>query len=440
MQRTGVSIDSRTVKPGEVFVALKGPLHDGHNFVANALDAGAASAIVDHTPANIAPSAPLMVVPDTLEALRDLGKIAREKTDAQIIAITGSFGKTSTKEALAMVLGEQAKTFATPRSFNNHWGVPVSLANLPQDAQYGVLELGMNHAGEIEDYSLLVRPHVALITTVGEMHIGNFDSPEAVAKAKAEIFAGMDDRGTVVLNKDNQYYDLLASAAGNKKIISFGESGDVYARSVESVPTGTKITADVCGTIVDYYIPVIGKHWVSNSLAVLAGVHALSADVGPAAEKLRDLKLVEGRGAQHTVAFNGSNIHVIDESYNGGPASMRAAIEVLGNSRDGRKIAALGDMLELGEKEEQHHRDLAQVLIDHGVDLVFTSGPKMQWLRDSLPSSMRGAHDDDPEKLAPLVCDALQPGDTIMVKGSRGRYFSRGRMYAVVQSLLDLAR
>ena len=440
---SGFSIDSRTLTTGDLFVALKGPQHDGHDYVGAALAAGAAAAIVDHIPENIEQTDRLVVVKDTLQALRDLGKAARDRASARIIAVTGSFGKTTTKETLAMVLSEQDQTFATPRSFNNHWGVPISLAKMPLDTKYGVIELGMNHPGEIKLHSQMVRPHVALITTVGEAHAGNFGSLQEVAAAKAEIFAGMDSNGIAVLNRDNEHYNLLADVAhksGITNIISFGKtrSCDVQLLHEDQTTGGIYVVAKVFGEDMTYFLPVVGKQWIDNSLGVIAAVHAIGGSVERAMKNLENMILLEGRGAQHTVAHAGGDFLVIDESYNGAPSSMRAAIKVLGDV-SGRRIAVLGDMLELGDNEEKCHRELAPILENERINLVFTSGSRMQWLRDSLPAAMLGEHNDDPAKLAATVCSQVNLGDVIMIKGSRGQYSRRGRMYAVTEALLNLA-
>ncbi|MGE0723358.1 MAG: UDP-N-acetylmuramoylalanyl-D-glutamyl-2,6-diaminopimelate--D-alanyl-D-alanine ligase [Alphaproteobacteria bacterium] len=425
----GVSIDSRTVGAGDLFVALSGPTFDGHDFVADALARGAAAAIVQRVPAGVADDAPLVVVDDTLAALTALGRAGRDRTGARVVAVTGSVGKTGTKEALRLGLSVQARTAASAASLNNHWGLPLSLARVPADAAYVVQEIGMNHAGEIAALAPIARPDVAVITTIEPVHIEFFPSVEAIADAKAEIFLGMAANGTAVLNRDNPHFERLAGHARAQRIhriLDFGADARCFARliHVDLMATCSAVTAVVAGRRFDYSIGVPGRHWVTNSLAVLAAVHALGADVGIAAAQLAKLSGLAGRGARHSVALpDGSTFTLIDESYNANPASVRAAIDVLAATRPGpggRRIAVLGDMRELGDFAPRAHLALVEPLIAGKIDLVLCCGPHMSQLHAALPAAMRGGHQSTAAELAPIAAALVRPGDVVTVKGSLG--------------------
>jgi UDP-N-acetylmuramoyl-tripeptide--D-alanyl-D-alanine ligase len=430
----GVSIDSRSVAAGDLFIALQGPNFDGHEFVDAALAAGAAGALVAR-----GNGANRVLVGDTQEALTALGRAARGRSRAKIIAVTGSVGKTGTKEALRLALSGQGLTHASSGSLNNHWGVPLSLARMPREAEFGIFELGMNHAGELAVLSPIARPHVAVITTVEPAHLGHFASIEAIADAKAEIFAGVEPGGAVVLNRDNPHYARLAAAArrrGIARVISFGTHADAAIRLLDARLGSSASTAkaSVLGQIVDYRIALPGRHWVMNSLAVLGAVKAVGGDLDTAAAALSRLAGIAGRGRAHRIVLADGTIDLIDESYNASPASMRAALAVLGAAdlgTGGRRIAVLGTMLELGEQSAALHAALAQPLAENRIDLVFTVGGEMQHLRDALPPAMRGAHAATAGELAPLLRAALRPGDVVTVKGSAG-----SRMGEIVRSLL----
>jgi UDP-N-acetylmuramoyl-tripeptide--D-alanyl-D-alanine ligase len=442
-QATGVAIDSRTIDPGDLFVAIAGPNHDGHRFVAEAIAAGAVAAIVadafEAPPADL----PLVRVADPLEALRKLGQAARERMQGTVIAVTGSVGKTGTKEALRSALDRFRPTHASVGSFNNHWGVPLSLARLPRDAGFAVFEIGMNHAGEIGPLSRLVRPHAAIITTVEPVHLEFFDSVTDIADAKAEIFEGLEPNGIAILNRDNAYYDRLADAAcnaGASRIIGFGESQAAEARLIKAAlnETCTCISADICGQAMTYKIGAPGRHWVMNSLAVLAAVRAVDADLGLAGLALADLSPPEGRGQRTTVTTRDGAFLVIDESYNANPASMRAAIELLGAqlvARTGRRIAVLGDMLEMGDESPAFHKALAAIVDAADVDLVFCCGPHMKSLADALSPTVLGAWTEDSASLVRAVVAEARPDDVFMIKGSLG-----SRMAPIVQALKALDR
>ncbi len=435
----GVSIDSRSVAAGDLFVALVGPNFDGHDFVADALKRGAAAAIVAKRPPGLSESAPLLMVADTQRALEDLGRAARARAQGKIIAVTGSVGKTGTKEALKYALERQGRTFASSGSLNNQWGVPLSLARMPPDARYGIFELGMNHPGEIEGLTRLVRPDVAIITTIEPAHLGFFPSVEAIADAKAEIFAGVEPNGAAILNRDNAFYDRLAAAArarGIARVLGFGAHELAAVRLIDChlYATASAVTAAAMGETIDYSISLPGRHWVMNSLAVLAAVKAVGGDVGAAAGAMATLSALEGRGRRHRLDIPDGTIELIDESYNASPASMRAAFAVLGAidpGPGGRRVAVLGSMLELGQESQRHHADLAKPLLDAGVALVFTLGEEMRALDAALPANRRGGHAANVAELADLLAKRLHPNDVVTVKGSHG-----SRLYELVAKLV----
>jgi UDP-N-acetylmuramoyl-tripeptide--D-alanyl-D-alanine ligase len=437
---TGVSIDTRTLEPGDLFVALKGPKHDGHDHVAAALESGAAAALVERAPAGAAPDAPLVVVGESLAALEKLGRASRARnTSARVVAVTGSVGKTGTKEALKLAFESQGQTHASAGSYNNHIGVPLTLARLPATAAFGVFEIGMNHAGEISPLVQMVRPHVAIITTVEGVHIENFaDGIDGVAAAKAEMFDGLQG-GVAVLNRDNRFFDFLAARAkdkGAKRVLGFGEHPAADARLIEMrlEPTWSSVSAMIDGRAVSYRIGAPGRHWVFNSLAVLGAVSAAGGDAGAAAAALAQLSAPKGRGRRHRVGRNGDSFELIDDSYNASPVSMRASFQVLAAAQPGpggRRIAVLGDMLELGPDSPGLHAGLAEALIAARVDQVFTCGQYMARLYDALPATARGAHAANSEQLVPLVRAAVRAGDIVVVKGSLG-----SRMGRIVDALL----
>ena len=437
----GVTINSREVNPGDLFVAIKGPRFDGHDFTADVLAAGASAAVVDHRPDAIGDAAPLLEVPDTTMALEDLGRAARQRTAAKIIAVTGSVGKTGTKEALRFVLEDQAPCSASLGSFNNHWGVPLSLSRMPADTAFGVFEIGMNHPGEITPLSKMVRPHVAVVTNVELVHSAHFDSIEVIADAKAEIFSHMMDGDVGVLNRDNDQFDRLnaaALAAGVKTVIGFGTHARAQVRAVDirADCEGSEVDAVISGKEITYRISVPGRHWVMNSLAVLAAVDAAGGNVAGAAEELAGMCGLKGRGRRHSIAIPGGGFIVIDESYNASPVSMQATIEVLGRMQpagQGRRIAVLGDMLELGDQSAAHHAALVDFLIAEKIDLVFTAGQYMDALWSVLPGSIRGGSAATTQGLLSKVTDAVRPGDVIVVKGSAG-----SNTGPIVEALLDL--
>lgn len=437
---TGISIDTRTLKPGDIFVALKGAKMDGHDYIQTAEKAGASAVLVDHP---VDCQIPQIVVPDVLEGLRKFALDARSRTHAKIAGVTGSVGKTSSKEALNFVLQDQAPTFATPRSYNNHWGLPLALAMIPEDVTYGVLEMGMNNPGEIAGHTRLVRPQVAYITNIEGIHIGRLGSMKAIAQAKAEIFEGLQPGGIAIINSDTNETEILEAAASGHELwrVGCGQKADIRLIACDEGSDHQIIHANIHGEELSYRLNLLGRHWAMNSLGILAVVKALGADVKRAAAKLAEFRAVAGRGQIHEVKLSGGQkLTVIDESYNAGPVSMRAALEVLKKAgKDAhRRIAVLGDMLELGDSEKEEHVRLKDAIIANDVDLVYTSGERMAELAKVLPDSMRGGHLDDPKALGLEISAQAQPGDVYMVKGSRGGYHSQGRMYAVVESLLEL--
>ncbi|MGC2855715.1 UDP-N-acetylmuramoylalanyl-D-glutamyl-2,6-diaminopimelate--D-alanyl-D-alanine ligase [Novispirillum sp. DQ9] len=440
----GVSIDSRTVAAGDLFIALVGPTHDGHAHVAQALAAGAAGALVHSLPEGVDRDR-LILVDDTFDALNDLGRAGRDRFSGKVVGVTGSVGKTSTKEMLALVLAAFGPTHAAVGSFNNHWGVPLTLARMPADAAFAVIEMGMNHAGEITPLAKLARPHVAVITTIAPVHIEFFDGIEGIADAKAEIFAGCEDWATAVLPRDSAQYDRLAHAAHARglTVLPFGEHAEAGSRLLDASVEAerTLIFAIIGGHKVTYSIGASGRHWASNSLAVLGACHALGLPVDEAARPLATMTPPKGRGARRRVSLPAErgegSILVVDESYNASPTAVAAALAALAAvepGKRGRRIAVLGDMLELGRSGPDLHAGLAEPVQRHGIDLVYTAGPLMAHLREALPPHLRGGgHAPDSQALAPVVAAAVRGGDVVMVKGSAG-----SRMGRVVEALLTL--
>jgi UDP-N-acetylmuramoyl-tripeptide--D-alanyl-D-alanine ligase len=425
----GLSIDTRLIGKGEAFFAITGDNRDGHDFVDSALQAGAGLAVVARDRrARFAADAPLLIVADVLDALRDLARAARGRTHAKVIAVTGSVGKTSTKEALKLALSADGETHASAASYNNHWGVPLSLARLPASAKYAVLEIGMNHAGEITPLTKLVRPHVAIVTAIAPVHLEYFGSLKKIADAKAEIFLGLELGGAAVLNRDSRQFMQLAkaaAAAGAARIVSFGESGKADARLLRYSlhPECSTVEARILGQHVTYKLGAPGKHLVLNSLAVLAAATLAGADLALVALALNHLEPAAGRGVRAALRVPGGRALLIDESYNANPASMAAAIALLGQAPlgpHGRRIAVLGDMLELGAQGAALHRALAEPIEAAAVDLVFCSGPLMHALWEALPSSRRGGYAETAAALEPAVLAAIRDGDAVMVKGSLG--------------------
>jgi UDP-N-acetylmuramoyl-tripeptide--D-alanyl-D-alanine ligase len=436
---SGLSIDSRSIGPGEAFFAIRGDHRDGHEFVPAALAAKAALAVVAAGRRGQFPSdAPLLIVPDVLAALRDLAAAARARLPGKVIGVTGSVGKTGTKEALRLALSKDGETHASIASYNNHWGVPLSLARCPSSARYAIFEIGMNHQGEIAPLSRLVRPQVAIITTIAPVHLEFLGSLANIADAKAEIFVGAPADGAAVINRDiGQFAQLEARAqqAGITRVISFGEHAEADARLIKCALHArcSTVEAEIFGTQFSYKIGAPGRHLVINSLAVLAAAELVGADLALAALALAELPAASGRGAPIEIELPGGPALVLDESYNANPASVEAALAVLGRSPvgpRGRRIAVLGDMLELGPNGPDLHRGLADAVIANGVDLVFCCGPLMEALWHALPAGRRGGYAENAAALEAEVLPAIRAGDVVMVKGSLG-----SRMAPIVKAL-----
>jgi UDP-N-acetylmuramoyl-tripeptide--D-alanyl-D-alanine ligase len=436
---TGVSIDSRTLQPGDLFFAVGGANRDGHDYVEAAFANGAAAAVVDEANARrVASFGPLYVVRDVLPALERLGAAARARTKARMVAVTGSVGKTSTKEALRLALAPGGAVHASVASYNNYLGVPLTLARMPKATRFGVFEIGMNHAGEITPLSGMVRPHVAIITNVAAVHIENFENVEAIADAKAEIFAGLEPGGVAILLRDNPCFDrLYASARASRAglVVGFGEheKAEARLRRTNLSADHSLVDAQIGGRRITYRLGAPGRHLAVNSLAVLLAARAFGVDLDEAAGALAHFTAQPGRGQRLTLAAADGPFTLLDESYNANPASMRAAFELAGAlplPAQGRRIAVLGDMLELGPEAGAMHAGLAADLDANQIDLVFAAGPLMKVLFDALPSAMRGAWREDANLLQPILAQSVRAGDIVVVKGSNG-----SRMSAIVGAL-----
>jgi UDP-N-acetylmuramoyl-tripeptide--D-alanyl-D-alanine ligase len=435
---TGFSIDTRSLAPGEVFVAIR-DVRDGHDFVLEAFRKGAAAALVKTEYKRVPEDGPLIRVMEPLQGLRDIAAAARRRSDARIVAVTGSVGKTGTKEALRACLSRLGATHAAEKSFNNHWGVPLTLARMPASSRFGVFEIGMNHAGEITPLAALVRPHVAIVTTVEPVHLEFFGTTDKIAEAKAEIFSGLEPGGVAVLNRDNEHFDLLARRAREHgaRIVSFGrhENADVRPDVFALDAAGTDIAVEIGGRRISYRVGAPGAHLAQNSLSVVAALDALGVDVEDAIGALAEIRATKGRGERSEVAVPGGSILVIDESYNANPASMRSALAAMATvprERFPRRIAVLGDMLELGENSGALHAGLNEAVDAAKVDLVFASGENMQRLFDALPAEKRGAWAPKSDGIAAALGDQVRAGDVVMVKGSLG-----SRMAPLVEALLS---
>lgn len=435
---TGLSIDSRTLAPGDLFVALKGDRHDGHDHVAAAFAAGAAAALVAHVPDGLGPDAPCVLVPDTQGALEDLARASRARSLARVAAITGSVGKTSTKEALAAALAAQAPTHASLGNLNNHIGVPLSLARMPRATRFAVFELGMNHPGEISPLSRMVRPDCTVITWVAAAHLEFFEDESGIADEKATIMDGLPAGGVAILPRDNRHFERLfahASRRGVGRVVTFGASAQAEIRLIgyEGDGQGGFARVAIDGLETALRIGTPGRHIAMNCLGVLAAVAALGGDVARAGASFAKLAPPKGRGVAEALDLPQGRITLIDDSYNASPAAVEAALATLASrplSAGGRRILALGDMLELGPTAPQIHAGLAQPALDAGIDLVCTAGPIAASLHEAMPKERRGPHAaNSAELVAPLLA-LLRAGDVLLVKGSLG-----SRMGAVVAAL-----
>jgi UDP-N-acetylmuramyl-tripeptide synthetase/UDP-N-acetylmuramoyl-tripeptide--D-alanyl-D-alanine ligase len=427
---TGISIDSRTVEEGEAFFAIKGDTFDGHSFVTGALKAGAAVLVVAEAklPALGRVHAPLLVVDDPFKALYRLAAAARARSSAQIIAVTGSVGKTTTKEALRVVLAADGTVHASVKSFNNHWGVPLSLTRLPPDSRFAVFEIGMSGFDEIRPLVKLVQPHISIITRIAPAHLGNFNSIDEIAKAKAEIFEGVVPGGYAVINRDDTYFDYhltVARECGIDHVKSFGQHADADYRlsELDAGPDGSTGVITIRGESHPVTIGAPGEHIAQNMLAVIASAHLAGSDLGKALSALADVRAAAGRGARETLTTEKGDFGLIDESYNANPVSMAAAIRLLGSARlgkNGRRIAILGDMRELGPEADAMHAALAPELEKAGVNLALLVGGHMRALKDAMPAAIKVQHFSDIDALAAAALGAVRAGDVVMVKSSNG--------------------
>lgn len=430
----GVSIDSRDIATGDLFVALAG-VRDGHEFAAGALASGAA-AVLASRPVD----GPHVLVEDTFTALEKLGVAARRRNNGRRAAITGSVGKTSVTQAVAAGLALAGRWHSSVKSYNNHIGVPLTLARMPRDTERAVFEIGMNHAGEITPLSSFVRPHVAAVTTVGPVHIENFpDGETGVARAKAEIFAGLEPGGVAVLNADNPWFDLLKAEAGKvgARVRAFGSGAGADARltGFEAREGHAMVHAVLDGEALSFPLLQTGHHWGLNSLCVLLVLEAMDVARGTALAALEGFAPLAGRGAEKTVGIAGGAFTLIDESYNANPISMNAAFRTLGaRAATGRRIVALTDMLELGDQAAAFHAGLAAPIEAAGIDQVYCAGPMMKSLWDALPPTRRGGYAESAAGIAPVIAGAVRPGDLVMVKGSNG---SRASTIAAALAALD---
>lgn len=439
---SGVSIDSRTTSEGDLFIALQGDNGDGHDYVVKAIEAGAVAAIVSKSIDGV-DNDQLLIVDDTLRAMEKLGLAARDRSNAKIIGITGSVGKTGTKEMLATAFRCQGQVHASIKSYNNHWGVPLSLSSMHAGTDYGVFEMGMNHPNEITPLTKMVKPDIAIITTIAPVHIEHFDDGmDGIVNAKAEIFDGVQENGSVILNHDSEYYADLKQKAEKLglRTFSFGDHENADSKIINCLEAanGSRVKAEILGEEVNYSLQIAGRHIACNSLAVLLAVSLAGGNVQESAKAVGRQEPIIGRGKREFIDIDDSNnsVTLIDESYNASPMAMSAAFKVLAlvdPGRGGRRIAVLGDMLELGQDSGKLHAELALPLKAANVDLVYTCGKHMKKLYEQLPVNQRGEHKDNSEELAQIVPDVLIPGDVVMVKGSLG-----SKMGLVVEALRAL--
>jgi UDP-N-acetylmuramoyl-tripeptide--D-alanyl-D-alanine ligase len=420
----GVAFDSREIGVGDLFFAMKGEHADGHRFAAGAFASGAAGAIVSEPV-----DGPHVRVADTMRALERLGMASRDRADATIIGVTGSAGKTGTKEALWASLNRASfgKAHRSVKSYNNHVGVPLSLARMPADTRYGIFEMGMNHTGELSALTQFVRPHIAIITTIAPAHIEHFKDESGIADAKGEIFEGLVDGGTAIIPRDNVHYPRLRAKAEKHAahIVTFGFSPEADVRCVDHVGanvSGSLITAQLPAGMLCYSLSQPGNHWISNSLAVLAAVEAAGADLAAAGLALAELSGLKGRGARHEVGVRGGKALLIDESYNANPASMAATISELGRTSGGRRIAVLGSMRELGGKSAEFHAAIKASLDTAGISYALLVGEEMLPLAEALARDVawanKSAHCLTAKDAIPLAEDIIRADDAILVKGS----------------------
>ncbi len=427
---SGLSIDTRSLAWGDLFIPIK-DVRDGHDFIPNARAAGACAVISE----NPNEQAPALIVEDSLMAMRGLAVAARKRSGARRIAVTGSVGKTSLKEAISAICAASGRTHKSQKSFNNHWGVPLTLAAMPADTNYGVFEVGMNHAGELADLSPLIEPHVAVITKIAPAHLAHFKNIDAIASAKAEIFEGLPEGGTAVLNRDDHYFEFLKKAAGgrNAKIVTFGEhvESDFRLSELNESPGALTAVLTIAGKDHKLSLPLDGLHWLQNAACAIAATVSAGVDAETGIRALAGFRALPGRGEAIDVKLDGKLFTLIDDSYNANPESMKAAIRTLAGRGSGRKIAVLGDMYELGKDELELHSDLAKPLQEAGVARVIFTGECMRSLKGALPREIRGPWARDWEVALMALRDELKDGDTVLVKGSNAT--GLGRLVAAIR-------
>lgn len=423
----GVSIDTRTIAPGDLFVALRAE-RDGHDFVAQALAKGAGAALVSRIPDGVASDAPLLIVPDVLAALEDLGRAGRARMSGRVIAITGSVGKTSTKEMARMALAGQGRIHAAEASYNNHWGVPLTLARMPADTDYAIIEIGMNHPGEIAPLSRMTRPHVAMITTVAAAHMEAFNGIDGIAREKGAIFEGLAPVGHAIIPEDLPVTQILRDCADHvaAMVVGFGDHG--AARPLRITPQGDTLSchARIMGDTLAFTLATTGRHFAMNAIGVLAALSVAGADLTMAAARLSEWQPPKGRGGLEELG----DIRLIDDAFNANPASLAAGLAMLAALEGGRRVAILGDMLELGADEVAMHRAVADDPAMTQVDLVHSAGARMRHLHDALPQSRRGLWAETAAELASRVPELILAGDIVLVKGSKS-----SRISSVVEAL-----
>ncbi|WP_419741346.1 UDP-N-acetylmuramoyl-tripeptide--D-alanyl-D-alanine ligase [Ruegeria sp.] len=424
----GVSIDTRTLQPGDLFVALKAA-RDGHDFVAQALEKGAGAALVSYVPEGVSEDAPLLIVDDVQSGLEALGQAARARTEARVVGVTGSVGKTSTKEMLATILETQGKTHASVASYNNHWGVPLTLARMPQDAEFAVIEIGMNHPGEIAPLTRQARPHVGLVTTVAAVHLEAFESVAGIAHEKAAIFEGLEPGGAAIVNADIEHAGILRQTAQGLSagIVEFGrQAADYNLTNVTTGPDSVHARAEVGDTLFNFDVQSAGTHFAMNALGALAACVEMGVDLDQAIDGLRRWSPVKGRGVRETLSLaSGGKIELLDDSYNANPTSMEAALDVLAASNGTRRIAFLGDMKELGPQKVAMHAGMSDVSAMAKVDQVHCIGPLMKALHEALPDTKKGLWFETSAEMAEHLPELIESGDTVLAKGSLSMTLAR---------------
>lgn len=447
----GISIDSRTLKDGEIFLAIQGENFDGHDYLQDALEKGAAGFIISKNPPEFLKDCSYFIVADTLDSLWKLARYARKRCKGKIIAVTGSAGKTTTKEWFAKILGQFGSTVFSPESYNNHWGVPLSLTKLDEDTRFGIFEVGMNHEGEIEPLSKLVRPDAALVTAITEAHIGYLRDIKTTAYEKSKIFSGLVEKGFAVLNASSLCSEFLAEEASlyTNTIIEVGKNKEnhvqlvSYSEDLDNYQTEVHIQVMGEGSY-QYTVPLIGEHFVMNTVMIFSVLYFLGLESFLSQTKetlikeiltgMEKLIPISGRGVRHTIRLiNDKSVTLIDDSYNAHPTSMQIGLKTFGklNFPKSRRIAVLGEMLELGENSEAFHHDLLPFVYEAGIGLVYACGPLMKNLYDFLPPSLQGAYKDNADDLWQILLNDLENGDIVYIKGSKG-----SKVYTIANRLL----